>query len=163
MACMMSFSCEKCNYNTPHKHSYERHLQSVKHLEAYKQDIECFACELCKYSTPDKSNFERHLKSVKHFHKTQPTEHDIMCKMSQIWAKYVSRKTPEEDERECVYTYFDRNWEEMISDYDNKVKKPYTSKEDFDKIWNTSSIVCNSLTSLFSDCQSSAEVTIEEV
>jgi hypothetical protein len=145
MACMMSFLCEKCNYSTPHKHSYERHLQSVKHLEAYKEDIMCFACDLCKYSTKDKSNYERHLKSLKHFHKTQPTEHDIWCKMAKLWGKYINRETPEEDERECAYEYFNRNWEKL--EFDNVVnsrpKEPFTSKEDFDNIWKTthSSIV----------------------
>jgi len=137
MECVMSFSCEKCNYSTPYKHSYERHLQSTKHLEASKENIVCFSCDLCKYSTPDKSNYERHLKSVKHFHKTKPTELQIMRKMSQIWAKYVTRQTPDEEERDCVYQYFDRNWEEMIGDMgvSSRVKPPYTSKKDFDEIW----------------------------
>jgi hypothetical protein len=136
MACMMSFSCEMCNYNTPHKANYERHLQSAKHLET-KEDITCFSCDLCKYSTKEKSNYDRHLKSLKHFHKTRPTEQEIMHKMATLWCKYVSRKTPEEDERECVYKYFDRNWEEMVSDNElnSRPKVPYTSKEDFDKIW----------------------------
>ena len=148
MACMMSFSCEKCNYNTPHKHSYERHLQSTKHLET-KEDITCFSCDLCKYSTKEKSNYDRHLKSLKHFHKTRPTEQEIMHKMAKLWGKYVSRQTPEEDERECIYTYFDRNWEEMVCDnvLNSRPKEPYTSKEDFDTIWkemNTSIVPCES-------------------
>jgi len=147
---MMSFSCEKCNYNTPYKQNYDRHLQSVKHLEVYENDIMCFACDLCKYSTKDKFNYERHLKSLKHFHKTRPTEQEIMYKMANLWGKYVSRKTPEEDERECVYQYFERNWEEMVSDnvLNSRPKEPYTSKEDFDEIWktmNTSIVACEPL------------------
>ena len=147
MECMMSFSCEKCNYNTPHKQNYDRHLQTAKHLETYKQDIEYFSCDLCKYSTQDKSNYDRHLKSLKHFHRTRPTEQEIMHKMAKLWGKYVSRKTPEEDERECMFQYFERNWEEMVCDnvVSSRPKQQYTSKEDFDEIWktvNTSIVPC---------------------
>jgi len=83
------FSCEKCNYNTAHKQNYERHLQSVKHLEVHEENIVCFSCDLCKYSTPDKFNYERHLKSNKHLHKIKPPQQNELTMHETIMIIYI--------------------------------------------------------------------------
>ena len=62
------YSCEPCDYHTPSKFNFEKHLNTKKHLnvKTKKSDFELFECIPCKYKTTDKSNYARHFKSEKH-------------------------------------------------------------------------------------------------
>tara|TARA_B100001758_G_C18387102_1_gene600761 strand:- start:674 stop:1816 length:1143 start_codon:yes stop_codon:yes gene_type:complete len=70
------FFCEKCDYKTSRRSNYDRHLESIKHLE--KMDVKpkkwqksakksVFKyCELCDYNASKKYNWEKHVQTIKH-------------------------------------------------------------------------------------------------
>lgn len=58
--------CEKCNYATPYKSNYTRHLKSQRHNRTQLLEPVNFKCEKCNYQTDRKSNYTRHCKSKKH-------------------------------------------------------------------------------------------------
>jgi hypothetical protein len=70
------FFCEICDYSTSRKSNYDRHLESIKHLE--KTDIKpkkwqnltkksvFKICEFCDYTASKKYNWEKHIQTTKH-------------------------------------------------------------------------------------------------
>ena len=70
------FFCEICDYSTSRKSNYDRHIESIKHLE--KTDIKpkkwqnltkksvFKICELCDYVASKKYNWDKHLQTTKH-------------------------------------------------------------------------------------------------
>ena len=60
------YYCMSCNYNTERKDNYNRHLQSVKHLDKIAAKESKHICSLCNYECNKKSNYNVHLKSNKH-------------------------------------------------------------------------------------------------
>ena len=70
--------CNICDYHTPYKCNWEKHIVTEKHL--YKNDkqkvskvSEKYFCDLCDYTTSYKCNWNRHITTVKHLYK-----HDLM-------------------------------------------------------------------------------------
>ena len=70
------FFCEKCDYTTSRKSNYDRHLESIKHLEkkggvaqkwqnSTKKSV-FKICELCDYTASKKYNWEKHVQTIKH-------------------------------------------------------------------------------------------------
>jgi len=72
-------TCDKCNFTTPVKCNWERHLLTEKHLkncviitqapleqESIKEGIPSFHCQPCMFSCKTKSNYTRHLETVAH-------------------------------------------------------------------------------------------------
>ena len=69
------FFCEKCDYITSRKSNYDRHLESIKHLE--KNEISgkkwqkmtkknvFKICEYCDYIASKKYNWEKHVQTIK--------------------------------------------------------------------------------------------------
>ena len=59
------YKCEKCNYNTNIKLSYDRHLKSYFHItgerkiRSDKKNI-IYKCECCIYETNNKNNYKTH-------------------------------------------------------------------------------------------------------
>ena len=60
------YSCIPCNYNTCRKDNYNRHLQSVRHLDKMAAKESKHICSLCNYKCIKKSNYNVHLTSKKH-------------------------------------------------------------------------------------------------
>ena len=66
------YCCEKCNYKTVRKSSYDKHLLTSKHqLEmsgTKKLQNNCteYCCEKCNYKTVRKSSYDKHLLTSKH-------------------------------------------------------------------------------------------------
>lgn len=61
--------CAKCDYQTPKKSNWKRHMLSKKHNKINEQ-IEYY-CEDCNYSTRVKCNYEKHVHTSKHRLKQQ--------------------------------------------------------------------------------------------
>jgi len=60
------YTCVTCNYKTERKNNYNRHLQSVKHLNTLSSNENIHVCLICNYTCSKKSNYNVHLKSNKH-------------------------------------------------------------------------------------------------
>ena len=66
------FYCEKCDYKTSKKSSYENHLVSIKHNKTMVVNqimpklCSKFYCDICDYGTSKKSSYDNHLVSAKH-------------------------------------------------------------------------------------------------
>jgi hypothetical protein len=58
--------CEKCNYITVRKSSYDSHLLSKKHQDKGLEKNNTYSCEICNYKTNTKRNYNTHLSSKKH-------------------------------------------------------------------------------------------------
>lgn len=72
---MVQYVCESCNYTTDHKYNYERHCETLKHLQIEKEKKH-YACKSCGYSTKNKSQYELHLHSQKHQKNSSKDEYD---------------------------------------------------------------------------------------
>ena len=72
-----SFFCEKCDYTTSKKSSYNAHLSTDKHIgniqSANINTKKCpkYFCEKCDYSTSKTSSYKEHLLSSKHARSTE--------------------------------------------------------------------------------------------
>lgn len=60
------YICQKCNYKTNLKNSYDRHLMTELHKtgqrKVRKDKIkEIYKCEKCKYTTKFKNNYKMHI------------------------------------------------------------------------------------------------------
>ena len=70
------FYCEKCDYITSRKSNYDRHLESIKHLEKNEKSGKKWQkmtkksvfkiCEYCDYTASKKYNWEKHIQTIKH-------------------------------------------------------------------------------------------------
>lgn len=71
--------CDKCNFSTPVKCNWERHLLTDRHLkncvvisqapieqESKKEVLPSFHCQPCLFACKTKSNYTRHLETVSH-------------------------------------------------------------------------------------------------
>lgn len=56
----MRFECVSCNYQTDHKVTFDRHLNSKKHLRGGSQKE--YSCEKCGYITNFSTSFKKHMK-----------------------------------------------------------------------------------------------------
>ena len=64
-----NYCCEKCDYITVRKSSYDKHLTTSKHnMEMSGTTIGCtnYCCEKCDYITVRKSSYDKHLTTSKH-------------------------------------------------------------------------------------------------
>lgn len=63
------YCCEKCDYTTVRKSSYDKHLTTSKHaMEMSGTTFGCtnYCCEKCDYITVRKSSYDKHLLTLKH-------------------------------------------------------------------------------------------------
>ncbi len=70
------FKCEKCNYNTNYKSSYDKHLRSVLHQTGERKersDKKNKKCEICGYICSTDKNLKSH-KLVNHLTKEDRKE-----------------------------------------------------------------------------------------
>jgi len=58
------YNCECCHYMTNNKYSYNKHLQTKRHIRGGCRVQ--YTCDSCNYTTKNKSNYEKHLESKKH-------------------------------------------------------------------------------------------------
>ena len=63
------YICEKCDYSTSKKSSYDKHLSCKKHIEKVSENNKMYICEFCHYNTSIKSNYDKHLSCKKHIEK----------------------------------------------------------------------------------------------
>ena len=61
-----SYCCEKCDYSTPIKCNYEKHLTTKRHLGTRKIIPEYYECKNCDFKTNNSYNYNVHMKSNKH-------------------------------------------------------------------------------------------------
>jgi hypothetical protein len=58
-----SFYCEKCNYRTEFRYSYEQHLETTLHKTGKRKersDKVVLKCEFCPYESHNRNNFNTH-------------------------------------------------------------------------------------------------------
>jgi len=58
-----SFYCDKCNYRTDFKYSYEQHLETTLHKTGKRKersDKVVLKCEFCPYESHNRNNFQTH-------------------------------------------------------------------------------------------------------
>jgi hypothetical protein len=70
------FYCEKCDYTTSRKSNYDRHIESIKHLEKKEESGKKWQkmtknnvfnyCEFCDYTASKKYNWDKHVQTTKH-------------------------------------------------------------------------------------------------
>ena len=70
------FFCKFCDYSTSRKSNYDRHLESIKHLEKMVSKPKKWQnmtkknvfkiCELCDYVASKKYNWDKHIQTTKH-------------------------------------------------------------------------------------------------
>ncbi len=77
-------------------------------------------CDFCCKQYNSQALLFKHYKTDSHIKKTDVGSDKILNTASTIWSKYVNREYPLPYEREILYKYFQRNWNEMIGDFDNK-------------------------------------------
>jgi len=79
-------TCECCDYSTPHKGKYDKHMKSSKHMAntisppthtSYSDKQ--YVCDVCEYGTDASSGFAIHCKSVKHKANMGNTPHKCGC------------------------------------------------------------------------------------
>jgi hypothetical protein len=59
----IKYKCEKCNYQTNYKSSYDKHLRSVLHLTGEKKirsDKKINICEICKLELATQQSLKQH-------------------------------------------------------------------------------------------------------
>lgn len=61
------YSCQKCNFFTPYKGNYSKHLESNKHRGIEKEQKN-YSCSDCDYHTTYKKDYTRHMSSERHAH-----------------------------------------------------------------------------------------------
>lgn len=82
-----------------------------------KYMIDSNYCEFCSKEFANRNNLLKHYKSINHIKSSNvQIDKQITCK---IWGKYVTEQMPTPYEREFLYKYFQRNWNEKIGDMDN--------------------------------------------
>lgn len=59
------YSCEKCNFFTPHNGNYNKHLKSNKHRGIEKEQKK-YSCVDCNYHTTYKTDYTRHMAGERH-------------------------------------------------------------------------------------------------
>jgi hypothetical protein len=77
-------------------------------------------CEFCSKSFTNRNNFFKHCRTLGHIKSTEVLVDKQ--RSGNVWAKYITEQTPTPLEREFLYKYFQRNWNEKISDIDNKTR-----------------------------------------
>lgn len=64
------FNCLICDYITPNKQHFKRHINSKKHNDKNNGDkleqLFDFNCDICKYNTNNETHYKRHMLSNKH-------------------------------------------------------------------------------------------------
>ena len=60
------YTCVPCNYKTGRKDNYNRHIQSVRHLDKIYEKEKNYTCSLCNFKCNKKTNYNIHLTSNKH-------------------------------------------------------------------------------------------------
>jgi hypothetical protein len=60
------YTCVPCNYKTSRKDNYNRHIQSVRHLDKISEKEKNYTCSLCNFKCSKKTNYNIHLTSNKH-------------------------------------------------------------------------------------------------
>jgi hypothetical protein len=61
-----TYICVPCNYKTGRKDNYNRHIQSVRHLDKISEKEKNYTCSLCNFKCNKKTNYNIHLTSNKH-------------------------------------------------------------------------------------------------
>ena len=79
------YFCEKCQYRTHIKDSFQKHLKSKKHQNSNEED-KLYVCKECCYSTNDRQAFNRHLKTDKHIYGIKVRSHH---KLIQIYLLHL--------------------------------------------------------------------------
>lgn len=63
----VEYKCETCNFITPIKTCYTRHMKTIKHLR--KNNGNCYKCIKCKYETFSLKNYNKHIECKTHLYK----------------------------------------------------------------------------------------------
>jgi hypothetical protein len=79
----MNYECICCKYNTLNKSNYNKHLETVKHLNTKILYVQrnnelvkktSYSCEICNYTSFNRYDYNKHLKTVKHLSKVSNVE-----------------------------------------------------------------------------------------
>ena len=106
------FFCKFCDYSTSRKSNYDRHLESIKHLEKMVSKPKKWQnmtkknvfkiCELCDYVASKKYNWDKHIQTTKHQKKVAKSGKKVAFR-PQADEKIATKKqvesiTPEQDD-----------------------------------------------------------------
>ena len=58
------FVCNFCSYATTNKQNYDKHLETLKHLN--NVNGKTYYCPICEYNTNNKKDFNKHMETDKH-------------------------------------------------------------------------------------------------
>lgn len=61
----MTYNCDECEYSTPHRQNWYKHIKTKKHIELVS-DKETHHCKECNYSTDKRQYWYKHIKSSRH-------------------------------------------------------------------------------------------------
>jgi hypothetical protein len=74
-------------------------------------------CDFCAKEFSNRNNLFKHYKTISHI---KSSEVKVDAKLTcTVWGKYVTEQLPTPYEREFLYKYFQRNWNEKIGDEAN--------------------------------------------
>lgn len=82
--------------------------------------IESNYCEFCSKTFVNRNNLFSHYKTISHIEKTEVNVDKQL--MTTVWSKHVLEQLPTPYEREFLYKYCQRNWNEKIGDGDNQYR-----------------------------------------
>lgn len=60
----IKYYCIQCLYKTNSKQKYDKHLESIKHINNICNIN--YSCEVCNYNTNKKTNYDKHIETIKH-------------------------------------------------------------------------------------------------
>lgn len=104
------FGCDKCDYYTDKKSSYDTHLLSNRHIYDKKPEPKQdeYKCSTCDYITKIKSNYTKHLKTNRHLKLTDDKLTKTELKISSL-PKYYKFRQYMSDYKDEAREYFKKN------------------------------------------------------
>ncbi len=85
------FKCEKCNYFTEYKYSYNKHLQSGLHLNGERKirsDKKNSKCELCDYTCSSQHTLREHNLNYHSTKEEREKAYKFYCKPCDVGKMY---------------------------------------------------------------------------
>ena len=126
------YYCDICNYNTPLKRDFARHMESNRH-KIKTDNVIGYECNICNYNTVRKYLYTKHMESNKHLEKVIESEKNISPTMCNYCNKeYHNKKSLWKHKQICHgQLYNARNTNKPVDEQNDKSRdKPHYEPED---------------------------------